>query len=82
MPDRVAEAFLWLLSRRPDTHVATTHGERVARRVMVRAQSARDRGHVDAFADALVEEGVNPGATADVAAAGCFLALERDGIEI
>ena len=82
VPDRVAEAFLWLLSRRPDTHVATTHGERVARRVMVRAQSARDRGHVDAFADALVEEGVNPGATADVAAAGCFLALERDGIEI
>jgi len=82
VPDRVAETFLWLLSRRPDTHVATTHGERVARRVMVRAQSARDRGHVEEVADALVEEGINPGTTADVAAAGCFVALERDGIEI
>jgi triphosphoribosyl-dephospho-CoA synthase len=82
VPGRVAETFLWLLSRRPDTHVATTHGDRVARRVMVRAQSARDRGHVEAFADALVEEGINPGTTADVVAAGCFVALERDGIEI
>lgn len=82
VPARVAETYLWLLSRRPDTHVATTHGERVARRVMVRAQSARDRGHVEEFADALVEEGINPGTTADVAAAGCFVALERDGIEV
>lgn len=82
IPDRVAETYLWLLSRRPDTHVAVTHGNRVARRVMVRAQSARDRGHVEAFADALVEEGINPGTTADIAAAGCFVALERDGIEV
>ena len=82
VPARVAETFLWLLSRRPDTHVATVHGDRVARRVMVRAQSARDRGHVEEFADALVEAGINPGTTADLAAAGCFLALERDGIEV
>jgi triphosphoribosyl-dephospho-CoA synthase len=80
--DRVASTFLWLLSQRPDTHVATVHGDRVARQVMVRAQSARDRGHVEVFADALVEEGINPGTTADLAAAGCFLALERDGIEV
>lgn len=82
VPDRVAETFVWLLSRRPDTHVATVHGDRVAKRVMVRAQSARDRGHVEEFADALVEEGINPGATADLAAAGCFVALERDGIDV
>jgi len=82
VPDRVAETFLWLLSRRPDTHVGTVHGDRVARRVMVRAQSARDRGHVEEFADALVDEGINPGTTADLAAAGCFVALERDGIDV
>jgi len=80
--DRLAATFLWLLSRRPDTHVATVHGDRVARRVMVRAQSARDRGHVEEFADALVAEGINPGTTADIVAAGCFVALERDGIDV
>jgi triphosphoribosyl-dephospho-CoA synthase len=84
VPGRAAETFLWLLSRRPDTFVAKQHGPEAARSVMVRAQEAREDGPqlVDAFAESLVESGVNPGTTADVVAAGLFVALERDGVEV
>ncbi|PSQ26365.1 triphosphoribosyl-dephospho-CoA synthase [Halobacteriales archaeon QS_9_68_17] len=84
VPGRAAETFLWLLSRRPDTFVAKQHGPEAARSVMVRAQEAREDGPrlVDAFAKSLVESGVNPGTTADVVAAGLFVALERDGVEV
>ena len=84
VPARAAETFLWLLSRRPDTFVAKQHGPEAARSVMVRAQEAREDGAelIDAFAESLVESGVNPGTTADIVAAGLFVALERDGIEV
>ena len=84
VPGRAAETFLWLLSRRPDTFVAKQHGPEAARSVMVRAQEAREDGPrlVEAFAKSLVESGVNPGTTADVVAAGLFVALERDGVEV
>jgi triphosphoribosyl-dephospho-CoA synthase len=83
-PARAAAVFLWLLSRQPDTHVEKRHGKRTARRVMVRAQEAREdsREHVEAFADALVEERINPGTTADVTAAALFVALERDEVPV
>jgi triphosphoribosyl-dephospho-CoA synthase len=82
--DRAARTFLWLLSREPDTLVATKHGERTARRVMVRAQEARadTMDHVEAFAEALVREGVNPGTTADLTAAGLFVALQRGDLSV
>lgn len=82
--DRAAWAFLDQLAREPDTHVAKGHGEAVAHSVMVRAQEARDGNDpalVEAFAESLVEEGINPGTTADVVAAGLFVALER-GAEV
>ncbi|PSQ18547.1 triphosphoribosyl-dephospho-CoA synthase [Halobacteriales archaeon QS_8_69_26] len=84
VPDRAAETYLWLLSREPDTFVATNHGQRVAHSVMVRAQEAREGGPdlVEAFAESLVEDGINPGTTADVTAGGLFVALERDGIDV
>ena len=84
VPGRAAETFLWLLSRRPDTFVAKQHGPEAARSVMVRAQEARKDGAqlIDAFAESLVESGVNPGTTADIVATGLFIALERDGIEV
>ena len=78
--DRAARAFLDQLAAEPDTHVAKQHGGGVARNVMVRAQEARDGNDpalVDAFAEALVGDGINPGTTADVVAAGLFVALER-----
>jgi len=84
LPARAADSFLWLLARRPDTHVAKKHGSSTARSVMVRAQEAREGGPdlVAAFSESLVESGINPGTTADVVAAALFVALERDGLEV
>ncbi len=82
--DRAAETYLWLLSREPDTFVADNHGERVAHSVMTRAQEAREGNPelVDAFAESLVAQGINPGTTADVTAAGIFIALESHGVTV
>jgi len=41
-----------------------------------------DRDTVEAFADDLVDRGINPGTTADVTAAGLFVALEHEAIEL
>ena len=80
---RAAATYLDLLAEAPDALVARRNGKGVARQVMVRAQEARegDLAHVRAFAEALVREGINPGATADLVAAGLFVALER-GLEV
>jgi triphosphoribosyl-dephospho-CoA synthase len=83
--DRAARAFLALLAAEPDTMVAKQHGEAVAEEVRERAADRHangwDREAVAAFGDDLVERGVNPGTTADVVAAGLFVALER-GLEL
>ena len=87
--DRAARVFLSLLAERPDTLVAKRHGEAVAREVADRAAELHadgaleaDRDAVEAFADELVERGINPGTTADITAAGLFIALERGAIEV
>ncbi|WP_336343940.1 triphosphoribosyl-dephospho-CoA synthase [Halalkalicoccus ordinarius] len=83
LSDRGARAFLDLLAERPDTLVAKKHGERVAEGAMERAKRTRDAGDpdaIEALAEAFVEEGINPGTTADIVAAGLFVALER-GVE-
>ncbi|WP_049928435.1 triphosphoribosyl-dephospho-CoA synthase [Halopiger goleimassiliensis] len=87
--DRTAAVFLSLLADRPDTLVATRSGEAVAAEVTDRARDLHernaletDREAIEAFADDLVERGVNPGTTADVTAAGLFVALERGGLEL
>lgn len=78
-PARAAEVYLDLLAAEPDTLVAKKHGADVAERVRVRAQEARAAGPavVQAFAESLVDEGINPGATADLVAGGLFVALRR-----
>lgn len=83
LSDRGAAVFLELLSQRPDTLVANQHGENTAHSVMTRAQAAREGPpeHAEEFADELVEEGINPGTTADILAAGLFIELER-GTEV
>lgn len=83
LSERGAAVFLELLARRPDTLVTKQHGEAVADRVMTRAQAARegDRALIEEFADELVDTGINPGTTADITAAGLFIALER-GAEV
>ncbi|MFC4407399.1 triphosphoribosyl-dephospho-CoA synthase [Haloarchaeobius iranensis] len=82
VPDRVAEAFIELLAREPDTMVAKQHGPAVAESVRERAAMLRHaaRDEREAFADELVERGVNPGTMADITAAATFVALERDGV--
>ncbi|MFB6120956.1 MAG: triphosphoribosyl-dephospho-CoA synthase [Halobacteriaceae archaeon] len=77
--DRAATAYLELLAEKPDTLVATRAGPETASEVRERAAEllGADRAAVEAFADELVERGVNPGTTADLVAAGLFVALQR-----
>ena len=79
-----AQVYLELLAREPDTLVAKQHGSKVAESVQVRAQEALEGGPavVEAFAEALVEDGVNPGTTADITAAALFVALERGEVSV
>ncbi|MDL5361430.1 triphosphoribosyl-dephospho-CoA synthase [Halalkalicoccus sp. NIPERK01] len=81
LSDRAATAFCEELARRPDTLVAKKHGEGIARRVseQVAAFDGNER-LLGALARVFVERGINPGTTADVVAAGLFVALER-GVE-
>ncbi|WP_323173716.1 triphosphoribosyl-dephospho-CoA synthase [Natrialba sp. PRR66] len=89
LPDRAAAVFLSLLADRPDTLVANRHDEATAREVSQRAAAlvdrnaiATDRDAVETFATELVDRGINPGTTADITAAGLFIALEHDTVEI
>ncbi|WP_330632684.1 triphosphoribosyl-dephospho-CoA synthase [Halocatena halophila] len=76
--DRAATTYLELLAERPDSFVETKHDQQTAIDVMERAQAARN-GDLDPerLADELVTAGINPGATADIIAAGLYIALER-----
>jgi triphosphoribosyl-dephospho-CoA synthase len=77
--DRAADAFLRLLAAEPDTLVVTEHGESVAADVRERAETlvGAPEAEVRAFAEDLVDRGVNPGTTADLTAAAVFVALEH-----
>jgi len=77
--NRAADAFLRLLAEEPDTLVVTEHGESVAEEVRAEAEALVDAPEVEvrAFAEDLVDRGVNPGTTADLTAAALFVALER-----
>jgi len=79
LPARISETFLRLLADAPDALVAARHGRDVAERVSERAAELVDADHatVDAWADDLVEAGINPGTTADIVAAALFVALSR-----
>lgn len=87
--DRAASAFLTALAERPDTLVAKRRGEETATNVTNRAAEltradgdAADREAIESFADDLVTRGINPGTTADLVAAGLFVALENELIEL
>ncbi|MFC6716969.1 triphosphoribosyl-dephospho-CoA synthase [Natrialbaceae archaeon GCM10025810] len=89
VPDRAAATFLSLLAERPDTLVVKRSGESVAADATARARELYEANaletapeRVEAFADDLVSRGVNPGTTADLVAAGLFVALERGAVEV
>jgi len=76
--DRTARVFLELLAEEPDTLVATNHGEAAAREVSERAAALNgDLIAAERLADEFVDEGCNPGTTADITAAALFVALQR-----
>ncbi|UIP01256.1 triphosphoribosyl-dephospho-CoA synthase [Halobaculum sp. CBA1158] len=75
--DRAARAFLDLLAEAEDTLVRTQHGPTVAREVRETAAEIDSLEEADAWADDLVDRGINPGTTADITAAALFVALER-----
>jgi triphosphoribosyl-dephospho-CoA synthase len=80
--DRTARVFVDLLAERPDTLVATSHGEAAAREVSERAAAVGgDLAAAEELAEAFVEDGYNPGTTADITAAALFVALER-GLDV
>jgi triphosphoribosyl-dephospho-CoA synthase len=81
---RAARAFLAALAERPDTLVAKKHGVETARQVQDRAGELldADRSAVATWADELVDRGINPGTTADLLAAGLFIALEREWVVV
>jgi triphosphoribosyl-dephospho-CoA synthase len=82
VPDRAARAFLEALASEPDTFVEKRNDEATAREVTEAARAAL-RGDTDpeALAEELVAAEVNPGTTADLVAAGLFIALE-DGLAV
>jgi triphosphoribosyl-dephospho-CoA synthase len=89
LSDRTAAVFLSLLAERPDTLVATRHDAATAREVTDWAAELvaddaleTERRAVDRFADDLIDRGVNPGTTADITAAGLFIALDRGSITV
>jgi len=80
--ERTARVFLDLLAEEPDTLVATNHDEATAREVSERAVAVDgDLAAAERLADEFVEEGYNPGTTADITAAALFIALER-GLDV
>jgi len=78
IPDRAADAFLELLAEEPDTFVATQHDGATAQRATERARAALDDDvDPEALGEEFVNEGINPGTTADLIAGGLYVALER-----
>jgi len=76
--DRLARAFLELLAERPDTLVAVEHGRERAEAVSREAAAVRDDlAAAEELAERFLDEGINPGTTADLTAATAFIALER-----
>ncbi|MEF8882245.1 MAG: triphosphoribosyl-dephospho-CoA synthase [Halapricum sp.] len=76
--DRTARIFLELLADEPDTFVAINHDDEMAESVSERAQAALEGNEdVDELAAELIDREINPGTTADITAAGLFIALER-----
>jgi triphosphoribosyl-dephospho-CoA synthase len=75
--DRLARAFLDLLAERPDTLVAVEHGRERAAAVSRAAAEIEDLDAAETLAERFLDEGINPGTTADLTAATAFVALER-----
>lgn len=77
--EAIVRMYAGLLAGEPDSFVAKKHGEEVARDVRRRAERALERGSLAEFDRELIEEGINPGTTADICCAGIYVSLRRNG---
>lgn len=78
LTDRAATVFLELLAEAADPFVVMRHDAETAERTRAEARAVLDGDRdADELAASLVRAGVNPGTTADLLAAGLYIALER-----
>ncbi|XGI82804.1 triphosphoribosyl-dephospho-CoA synthase [Halorutilales archaeon Cl-col2-1] len=79
----VTTAYLRLLSERRDTLVEKKHGREVAEEVRRQAEDIL-RGGLSAedLDSALLDEGINPGTTADILSAGVYISLREGGLRL
>lgn len=90
LADRAARAHLALLAEQPDSLIVTAHDESTAASVRRRArellsglpEQPPEKATIETFAADLVDRGVNPGMTADLLAAGLFIALETEAVSV
>jgi len=80
--DAVVLTFMELLSENKDTFIRTKFNMKKAEEVSIRAREILQKGDLDTirdkirqFDEELLDEGVNPGSTADVIIAGLFVSL-------
>ncbi len=82
----IVYTFLKILSIYPDTFIQTKRGKEMAVSVSLKAKGlvrtiessgsfSDNIEHIQQFDDDLIENGINPGSTADIVIAGLFLAL-------
>lgn len=76
--EAVSAVYLDMLRSHPDSHIARVHGDHVAEDVVGMANNL----DVAALDRRLRYDGINPGSTADVLSAACFVALERGGLGV
>jgi triphosphoribosyl-dephospho-CoA synthase len=76
----ITRTYLQLLSSQPDTLVIAGHGKEIADEVMREAKDVLDGNRdVEEFDAALLSRSINPGTTADLTAAACFITLFEEG---
>ena len=79
---RASRAFVRLLADEEDTFVVTRNGPDVAAEATRRARAVlRGEENAEELAEEFVDRNINPGTTADLTAAGLFIALQR-GLEV
>jgi len=80
--DAVVLTFMELLSNNKDTFIQTKFNDGKAEEVSIRAENILKKGkmydkmeNIRSFDDELIQEGVNPGSTADLIISGLFVSL-------
>jgi len=74
--EAIVQAFLTMLASEPDTFIIKEHGIEVAQRIVMRARDVLDgKTTIQAFDAECIEQGINPGSTADIIIAALYIAL-------